>query len=275
MTGPSTSSTWAEAVALPKVLKSLNVQTTFLSRVTSMSCGLLGPGVAVAEDQVAVGEQLERRDPGERDAGQFVLLDAPDDLARRSDLDHAVAVAGGDERVAAGQANRAEDVRAVPFGAVPAARPGGRRDRGRSSRRPCRRRRIRGPRRRPRGRRDNGRWRACGPAACRDGCSGLLTVSGISWTILPCLSTSMIRRLPLSAIIVRPLASRWKAWISTPFLLPGVGLDSCRQTIFFIGRHFDDGRVGRCATARCRWGASRYRGHRTCKAPPTRLLPSH
>ena len=45
--------------------------------------------------------------------------------------------------------------------------------------------------------------------------SGLSTVSGTSWTILPSLSTSMIRLLPLSAIMVRPLSRRWKAWTST------------------------------------------------------------
>ncbi len=32
----------------------------------------------------------------------------------------------------------------------------------------------------------------------------------LSWA-----STSMIRLLPVSAIIVRPSGSRWKAWIST------------------------------------------------------------
>ena len=37
------SSTWAAAKPLPKVLKSLNVQTTFLSRVISKSCGFSGP----------------------------------------------------------------------------------------------------------------------------------------------------------------------------------------------------------------------------------------
>src|SRR5260221_9409100 len=36
--------TWAAARLLPKVLKFLNVQTTFLSRVTSINCGL--PGAA-------------------------------------------------------------------------------------------------------------------------------------------------------------------------------------------------------------------------------------
>src|SRR5262245_3377699 len=43
MTSPPTSSNCAAARLLPKFLKSRKAHTTFLSRVTSMSCGFSGP----------------------------------------------------------------------------------------------------------------------------------------------------------------------------------------------------------------------------------------
>ena len=43
LTAPSESITNATGTAFPKFLKSLNVQTTFLSRATSMICGFLSP----------------------------------------------------------------------------------------------------------------------------------------------------------------------------------------------------------------------------------------
>lgn len=55
-------------------------------------------------------------------------------------------------------------------------------------------------------------------------------------TILPSWLTSMMRVLPLSAIIVSPFSNRWKAWTSTRPLYPSFGLDSYFQTIsFFFG----------------------------------------
>src|SRR6266700_359413 len=75
-------------------------------------------GVAVAEDDVAVGENFQGSHPGERDAGKLIVLDAPDGLAFGGDLEDAVAVAGGDESVAAGKAQGVEDVVAVAFGAM-------------------------------------------------------------------------------------------------------------------------------------------------------------
>src|SRR5262249_51611805 len=73
------------------------------------------PGVAVADHDVAAGQHPQRRHPGQADTGQFVLADAPDDLALRADLQHAVVVAAGDQGVAAGQAQGAEDLDAVPL----------------------------------------------------------------------------------------------------------------------------------------------------------------
>ena len=114
MTPSSTLITCEAQRSLPKVLKSWKVQTTFLSRVTSMSCGLLGAGVGVAEDQVAVGPELERGDPGQLDPGQLVVVDAPDDLALGVDLDDPVVVPAGDQGVAVGQADGVEDLGPVP-----------------------------------------------------------------------------------------------------------------------------------------------------------------
>ena len=80
--------------------------------------GVLRPGVGVADDQVAVGQELQSRDPSEPDARQLVVPQAPDDLALGVDLNDAVAVAGGDQGVAVGLADRAEDLDPVPFGTV-------------------------------------------------------------------------------------------------------------------------------------------------------------
>src|SRR5204862_8339938 len=58
---------------------------------------VLRAGVAVADDHVAVGQPLEHRDPRERDAGEFLLFDAPDGLAVLGDLDRPVGVAAADQ----------------------------------------------------------------------------------------------------------------------------------------------------------------------------------
>src|SRR5688500_6259907 len=61
----------------------------------------LRTSMGVAEDQVAVWQGVERRHPGEGDAGKLLLLQAPDHFARTVHLDDAIAVAAGDDRVAA------------------------------------------------------------------------------------------------------------------------------------------------------------------------------
>src|SRR5579871_292859 len=76
------------------------------------------PGVGIAEDDVAVGQNLQRRHPAEMDAGQFVPIYFPDDLALRVHLQHAVVVAARDERVAILEAHGSEDVDAMPVVAV-------------------------------------------------------------------------------------------------------------------------------------------------------------
>ena len=65
--------------------------------------------------------------------------------------------------------------------------------------------------------------------------SGLSTFKAISLTILPSRSTSTMRRLPLSATIVVPSASRWKACTSTRPLYPSFGLASYFHTTSFFG----------------------------------------
>src|SRR6266542_2801287 len=74
--------------------------------------------VRVAEDQIAVRQQFERRHPRERDARQFFLINAPDDLARGRHLEYAVVVAAGDHSVAVRQPDGAEDRDAVTFRSV-------------------------------------------------------------------------------------------------------------------------------------------------------------
>src|SRR5262249_40155903 len=74
--------------------------------------------VSIADDDVTAGKHLKRRNPRELDPGQFVLLDAPDDLAVGCDLDDPVAVAAANQRVAADQPQRRKYLGAVPFGAV-------------------------------------------------------------------------------------------------------------------------------------------------------------
>lgn len=70
--------------------------------------GLVGAGVAVADEVVAVREELEGGDPGEGDSREVFLGDFPDDLLGRVDLEDRVAVAGGDEGVAIRQAEGGE-----------------------------------------------------------------------------------------------------------------------------------------------------------------------
>ena len=64
--------------------------------------------MAVADNEVAVPEFLQRGHPAEADvgAGDFVL-DLPNDFFIGRNFDHAVAAAGGDQRVAVLQADRA------------------------------------------------------------------------------------------------------------------------------------------------------------------------
>ena len=52
------------------------------------------------DQQVPVGQLLQRGYPSERDLGEIVLLDLPHDLLLRRHFDHAVAVAGRDQRIA-------------------------------------------------------------------------------------------------------------------------------------------------------------------------------
>ena len=66
-------------------------------------------GVAVTNDEIAVFDFLQRGHPAQADvgAGDFVL-DLPNDFFIGRNFDHAVAAAGGDQRVAVLQADRAE-----------------------------------------------------------------------------------------------------------------------------------------------------------------------
>ena len=85
--------------------------------------GVVGPGVAVAHDEIAVRQELQGGDPEQPDPRQLVVTDLPDHLAFGRDLDHAISTAGGDQRVAAGEPDRPEDLGPVPLvarGAGPA-----------------------------------------------------------------------------------------------------------------------------------------------------------
>src|SRR5689334_3287036 len=39
---------------------------------------ILGPGVAIPDDEVAIGKRVQRRHPCQRDSRKFLLVDAPD-----------------------------------------------------------------------------------------------------------------------------------------------------------------------------------------------------
>ena len=127
----------ATARPLPKVLKSLKVQTTFLSRVTSMSCGLSGPAWQLPKMRLPLGRSSRVVTQARRMPGSSSWPTLQTTLPAGVDLDDAVAVAGGDQGVAVGQAEGAEDLGAVALGAVAGRARAGRRGRGRSSRRPC------------------------------------------------------------------------------------------------------------------------------------------
>src|SRR5262249_2836102 len=66
--------------------------------------GVVRTSVGITEDQVAVGQEFQSRDPAKVDSRQLVTFDAPHDLALGSNLDHSVAVAGGDQGVSIGLA---------------------------------------------------------------------------------------------------------------------------------------------------------------------------
>src|ERR1700722_18678006 len=66
--------------------------------------GVGGPGVAVADDQIAVGQDVQSSHPGKADSGQFVVADAPDDLALGGHFKDAVVVSSGDHGVTVRQA---------------------------------------------------------------------------------------------------------------------------------------------------------------------------
>jgi hypothetical protein len=65
---------------------------------------------------------LAQQGPGQRDARQVALVDLPDDLLVGRDLQNAVAVARGDQRVAVGQSHCGETLVAEGFGAMPSGR---------------------------------------------------------------------------------------------------------------------------------------------------------
>ncbi len=83
--------------------------------------GIVGAGVTIAEDDIASGEDLQSRDPGKLNARQIILLEMPDNLLGRSDLNHPVAIACTDKGVAVGESNRSEDGIAPCFGSMTAA----------------------------------------------------------------------------------------------------------------------------------------------------------
>lgn len=76
--------------------------------------------MAVADDVVTVRQNLERGYPGERDAGQVILLKLPDDLLLRGDFQNTVAIAGGDQRVAILQTDSSEELIPERFRAMAA-----------------------------------------------------------------------------------------------------------------------------------------------------------
>src|SRR3954466_13476847 len=77
---------------------------------------LVFAGVAIADDVVAVGKDLERGNPGEDDAPQVLLVNLPDDLLLGRHYQNAVAVAGADERVPVREPQRGEALVAESFG---------------------------------------------------------------------------------------------------------------------------------------------------------------
>ena len=64
---------------------------------------LPGASVAVAQNSVSIGKNFQGRDPGKANLGQVILVDLPNDLFLRSDLNNGVPIASGDKRVAIGQ----------------------------------------------------------------------------------------------------------------------------------------------------------------------------
>ncbi|MEY3172931.1 MAG: hypothetical protein RLZZ436_844 [Planctomycetota bacterium] len=72
--------------------------------------GVAGPCVAIIDQDISGREYLEGGDPCQLDAGEFILVEAPDDLAGGCDFDDGVSIAGADECVAILQAECAEDL---------------------------------------------------------------------------------------------------------------------------------------------------------------------
>ena len=75
-------------------------------------------GVAVADHVVAVRKHFQRGDPSQRDAGQVVLMDLPDDFLCRGHFQDAVSVPAGNQSIAVSQSQRAEQAVAKGFRAV-------------------------------------------------------------------------------------------------------------------------------------------------------------
>src|SRR5882724_9194116 len=81
--------------AVAECLEVLEGPNDFLVARDLEELRVVRPGVAVAHDQVAAGQQLQRRHPGQPYSRQLVVTDAPDDLALRRDLNDPVVVAAG------------------------------------------------------------------------------------------------------------------------------------------------------------------------------------
>src|SRR5205814_2334234 len=70
---------------------------------------IVRPRMTIAQNDMAVGQDLQRGHPGELNLRQVVLFYAPNDFLFGSHFQDTVAVPGGDERVAATQAQRGKD----------------------------------------------------------------------------------------------------------------------------------------------------------------------
>ena len=64
--------------------------------------------MAIADHVVAIGDNLQRGDPGQGDARKIALLDLPDDLLVRSHLKDRMSIPRRDQRVTRGQSHGGE-----------------------------------------------------------------------------------------------------------------------------------------------------------------------
>jgi hypothetical protein len=64
--------------------------------------GVLRAGMAVAHDDVAIGQNMKRGDPCELDSSQFGLVNFPNDLTLGVNLEHSVVVTACDQGVSIG-----------------------------------------------------------------------------------------------------------------------------------------------------------------------------